>query len=61
MGFGANIVKKRFSRPKSIYSKNCISGSQGRWTLGHLDMEAIKSLKSVYQHWFSSEAEENHF
>ena len=49
MGFGANIAKKRVSRPKSVYSKNCISGSQGRWTLGFC-MEAMKSLKSIYQH-----------
>ena len=49
MGFGAIIVKKRVSSPKSVYSKNCISGSQGRWTLGFC-MEAIKSLKSLYQH-----------
>ena len=47
MGFGAIIAKKRVSCPKSAYSKNCISGSPGRWTLGFC-MEAGKSLKSLY-------------
>ena len=51
MGFGANIAKKRVSRPNSVYSKSCISGSEGRWTLGFC-MEAIKTLKPNYQHWF---------
>ena len=43
MGFGAIMAKKRLSSPKSVYLKNCISGSQGRWTLGFC-IEAIKSL-----------------
>ena len=60
MGFGANIAKKGVSRPKSVYSKKSISGSQGRWTLGFC-MEAIKSLRSLFQHWCRSEAQENHF
>ena len=46
--------------PKSVYSKNCISGSQGRWPLGFC-MEATQSLKSLYQHYFGSEAQGNHF
>ena len=53
MGFGAIIAKKKISSPKSVYSKDCISGSQGGWTLG-LCMEAIKSLNSFYQHYFWS-------
>ena len=60
MGFGVIIAKKVVSTPKSVYSKNCIYGSQGRWTSGFC-MEAIKSLKSLYQHLFGSEAQENHF
>ena len=60
MGFGANIAKKRVSRPKSVYFRNCISGSRERWILGFC-MDAIKSLKSLYQHWFGFEAQENHF
>ena len=31
-GFGAIMAPKRVSSRKSVYSKNCISGSQGRWT-----------------------------
>ena len=49
MGFGAIIAKKRVSSPKSVYSKNCISNSRGRWTLDFC-MEATQSLKSLYQH-----------
>ena len=49
MRFGAIIAKKRVTSPISVYSKNCISGSQGRWTLGFW-MKAINSLKSLYQH-----------
>ena len=60
MGFRAIVAKKRVSSPTSVYSKNCISGSQQRRTLGFC-MEAIQSLKSLYQHWFVSEAQENHF
>ena len=60
MGFGATIAKKRVSSPKSVYSKGCIPGSQGRWTLGFC-MEATQRLKFLYQHWFWSEAQENHF
>ena len=60
MGFGAIIAKKRGSSPKRVYSTNCISGSQGRWTLGFC-MEAIKSLKSLYRNKFRSEAQENGF
>ena len=48
-GFGANIARKRVNGRESVYSKNCISGSQGRWTLGFC-MEATKRLKSLYQH-----------
>ena len=36
-GFCAIIAKKRVSSPKSGYSKNRISGSQERWTLGTLE------------------------
>ena len=60
MALRANSAKERVSGPQSVYSKNCISGSQGRWTLGFC-IEAIKSLKSLYQHWFGSEAQEKHF
>ena len=49
MGFGAIIAKKRISSPKSVYSKNCISDPQKRWTLGFC-MEAIKSLKSLREY-----------
>ena len=58
MGFGTNIAKKTVSRPKSVYSKSCISGSQGTWTLAFC-MEAIKSLQSIYQHLFGSDTQEN--
>ena len=60
MRFGANTAEKRVSRPKRVSSNNCISGFQGRWTLGCC-MEAIKKLKSLRQHWFGAEAQENHF
>ena len=60
MELDAIVAKKGVSRPKSVYSKNCISGSQGRWTLGCC-MEATQSNKSLYQHWFGSKAQENHF
>ena len=60
MEFGAIVAQKRVGRPKSVYSENCISDSQGIWTLGFC-MEATQSLKSLYQHRFSSEAQENHF
>ena len=46
MGFGAIVAKKEVSSAKSVYSKNCVSGSQGRWTLC-FSMEAIKSLKPL--------------
>ena len=55
MGFGAIIAQKRVSSPKSVRAENCISGSRGRWTLDFC-MEAMKSLKSLYQHWFGSKA-----
>ena len=60
MEFGAIMAKKRVSSPKSDYSKNGISGSQGRWTLGFC-MEATQSLKSLYHHWFGSKAQQKHF
>ena len=43
IGFVATIAKKRVSSPKSVYSKKCISDSQGTWTLGFC-MEATQSL-----------------
>ena len=58
MEFGAIMAKKGVSCPKSVYSKNCISGSQGRCTLGFC-MEVTQSLKSLYQHCFGSEAQES--
>ena len=60
MRFDATIAKKRVSSPKGVYSKNCISGSQGGWTLG-VCMEATRGLKSLRQHWFGCEAQESHF
>ena len=60
MEFGSKIAKQRVSRPKSGYTKNCISASQERWTLGFC-MEAIKSLNSLYQYCFGFGAQENHF
>ena len=59
MGFGAINAKKRVSSPKSVYSKNCISDSQGRWTLGFC-MEATKTPKSLYPDSFGSKARENY-
>ena len=59
MGFGTIMAKNGVSNPKSVYSKNCISGSQGRWTLGFC-MEAMQSLQSLHYHWFEPEAQENH-
>ena len=46
MGLRAIIAKRKFGVPRSVYSKNYISGSQGRWTLGFC-MGAIKSLKCL--------------
>ena len=60
MGFVAIIAKRRVSSPKSFYSKRCISDSQDRWTLGFCK-EATQSLESLHQHWFGSEAQEDHF
>ena len=57
---GANVAQKGVSRPESVYSKNCIPGSPGRWTLGFC-MEATQSLKFPYQQWFGFKAQENHF
>ena len=58
MGFRANIAKKRgLVVPKCVY---CISSSQGRWTLGFC-MEAIKSLKSLYQHMVGLKQKKNIF
>ena len=54
------LPKRGLLVPNVFTPKRFISGSQGRWTLGFC-MEAIKSLKSLYQHWFGSEAQENHF
>ena len=48
MGLDAIIAKTRVSSPKRVYYKNCISGSQVRWTLGFC-MEATQSLKSLCQ------------
>ena len=39
---GAIVVQKRVSRSKRVYSKSCISGSQGRWALCFC-MEATQS------------------
>ena len=58
--FGANIAKKRVSRPKNVYSEGFISGSLGRWTLG-LCMEVIQARTLIYQHEFMSEAQKNNF
>ena len=49
MELGAITAKKRVISPQSVYSKKCISNSQERWTLDFC-MEAIKSLRSLYQH-----------
>ena len=55
-----SLPKRGLVVPKVFTPKNCISGSQGKWTLG-CSMEAIKTCKSLYQHWFESEAQENRF
>ena len=60
MGFGAKIAKAMVGRPKGVCSKNYISGSQGRLTFSSC-MKAIKSLGSLYQYWFGSEAEAKYF
>ena len=44
MELGAIVAQKRVSRPKSVYSKDCISGSKGRWTLGFC-MDSQKALR----------------
>ena len=54
------MVQKRVSRPKSVYSKDCISGSQYRSTL-RFWLEATQSLKSLNQRCFRFKAEGNYF
>ena len=48
-GFGALIAKMRVTSPKSLYSENCVSGSQERLTLGFC-LEASKNVKSLCHH-----------
>ena len=60
MELGAIMAKKGVGSPKRDYSKGCISGSQANLTLGFC-MEAMQSLKSLYQHWLGSKAQEKVF
>ena len=60
MEFAAIMAKRRVGCPKHVYSESCISGLQGTWTLGFC-MDATQGLQSLYQYWFGSEAQDNHF
>ena len=53
MDFGAIVVQKRVSRSKSVYFKNCICGSQGRWALCFC-MEATESQVISILLWFEA-------